>query len=161
VDPVPDPLLLKKSGSAGHRTRTSVSVTRNSAVEDRQTVGGTNLGRFEVLTAVVHYLLGYNDLRRKPTFRKTMRPTSSGLKTKTSKKPIMKQHSVTSQGLFVGTAATNLVERGTRVRFQTWARDLNTDASRLALGPTQGVAWAPSLLTKGQGHEADNSSPVP
>jgi hypothetical protein len=30
VDPVPDPLLLKKSGSAGNRTRTSGSVTRNS-----------------------------------------------------------------------------------------------------------------------------------
>jgi hypothetical protein len=30
VDPVPDPLLLIKSGSAGNRTRTSVSVARNS-----------------------------------------------------------------------------------------------------------------------------------
>jgi hypothetical protein len=31
VDPVPDPLLLRKSGSAGNtRTRTSASVTRNS-----------------------------------------------------------------------------------------------------------------------------------
>jgi hypothetical protein len=30
VDPVPDPLLLrKKSGSAGNRTQTSVSLTRN------------------------------------------------------------------------------------------------------------------------------------
>jgi hypothetical protein len=29
VDPVPDPLLLRKSGSAGNRTRTSGSVTRN------------------------------------------------------------------------------------------------------------------------------------
>jgi hypothetical protein len=30
VDPVPDPLLLrKKSGSAGNRTRTSESVARN------------------------------------------------------------------------------------------------------------------------------------
>jgi hypothetical protein len=30
VDPVPDPLLLRKSGSAGNRTRISVSVARNS-----------------------------------------------------------------------------------------------------------------------------------
>jgi hypothetical protein len=31
VDPVPDPLLLRKSGSAGNRTRTSGSVSRNCA----------------------------------------------------------------------------------------------------------------------------------
>jgi hypothetical protein len=30
VDPVPDPLLLRKSGSDGNRTRTSGSVARNS-----------------------------------------------------------------------------------------------------------------------------------
>jgi hypothetical protein len=30
VDPVPDPLLLRKSGSAGNRTQTSWSVARNS-----------------------------------------------------------------------------------------------------------------------------------
>jgi hypothetical protein len=30
VDLVPDPLLLRKSGSAGNRTRTSGSVARNS-----------------------------------------------------------------------------------------------------------------------------------
>jgi hypothetical protein len=30
VDPVPNPLLLRKSGSAGNRTRISGSVTRNS-----------------------------------------------------------------------------------------------------------------------------------
>jgi hypothetical protein len=30
VDPVPDPLLLRKSGSAGNRTRTSRTVTNNS-----------------------------------------------------------------------------------------------------------------------------------
>jgi hypothetical protein len=30
VDPVPDPLLLRKSGSAGNRTRASRSVARNS-----------------------------------------------------------------------------------------------------------------------------------
>jgi hypothetical protein len=30
VDPVPEPLLLRKSGSAGNRSRTSGSVARNS-----------------------------------------------------------------------------------------------------------------------------------
>jgi hypothetical protein len=30
VDPVPDPLLLRKSGSTGNRTRTSGSVARSS-----------------------------------------------------------------------------------------------------------------------------------
>jgi hypothetical protein len=30
MDPVPDPLLLRKCGSAGNRTRTSGSVARNS-----------------------------------------------------------------------------------------------------------------------------------
>jgi hypothetical protein len=30
VDPVPDPLLLRKSGSAGNLTRTSGSAVRNS-----------------------------------------------------------------------------------------------------------------------------------
>jgi hypothetical protein len=30
VNPVPDPLLLRKSGSAGNLTRTSGSVARNS-----------------------------------------------------------------------------------------------------------------------------------
>jgi hypothetical protein len=30
VDPVPDPLLLRKSGSAGNRTRTLGSVARDS-----------------------------------------------------------------------------------------------------------------------------------
>jgi hypothetical protein len=30
VDPVPDPLLLRKSGSAANRTRTSGSVARNA-----------------------------------------------------------------------------------------------------------------------------------
>jgi hypothetical protein len=34
VDPVPDPLLLRKSGSAGNRTRASGTVARNS---DHQT----------------------------------------------------------------------------------------------------------------------------
>jgi hypothetical protein len=30
MDPVPDPLLLRKSGSAGNRTQTSASASRNS-----------------------------------------------------------------------------------------------------------------------------------
>jgi hypothetical protein len=40
VDPVPDPLLLRKSGSAGNRTRTSGSVARNS---DHQTTEAVNI----------------------------------------------------------------------------------------------------------------------
>jgi hypothetical protein len=35
VDPVPDPLLLTKSGSARNRTRTSGSVARNSDLDHR------------------------------------------------------------------------------------------------------------------------------
>jgi hypothetical protein len=35
VDPVPHPLLFKKSGSTGNRTRTSGSVARNSALDHR------------------------------------------------------------------------------------------------------------------------------
>jgi hypothetical protein len=38
VEPVPDPLLLTKSGSAGNRTRTSTSVARNSCLLDH--IGG-------------------------------------------------------------------------------------------------------------------------
>jgi hypothetical protein len=35
LDPIPDPLLLRKSGSAGNRTRTSGYVARNSALGHR------------------------------------------------------------------------------------------------------------------------------
>jgi hypothetical protein len=38
VDPVPDPLLLRKSGSVGNRTRTSRSVARNSDDQTTETV---------------------------------------------------------------------------------------------------------------------------
>jgi hypothetical protein len=38
VDPVPDPLLPKESGSAGNRTRTSGSVPRNSDHETTEAV---------------------------------------------------------------------------------------------------------------------------
>jgi hypothetical protein len=34
VDPVPDPLLLRKTGRAGNRTQTSGSVARNGDYED-------------------------------------------------------------------------------------------------------------------------------
>jgi hypothetical protein len=40
VDPVPDPILLRNSGSAGNRTLTSGSVARNS---DHQTTESVNL----------------------------------------------------------------------------------------------------------------------
>jgi hypothetical protein len=39
VDAVQDPLLLRKSGGAGNRTRTSVSVARNSDHETTEVVG--------------------------------------------------------------------------------------------------------------------------
>jgi hypothetical protein len=38
VDPVPDPLLLRKPGSAGNRTRTSGFVGRNSDQSTTETV---------------------------------------------------------------------------------------------------------------------------
>jgi hypothetical protein len=38
VDPVPDPLLLRESDSAGNRTRTSGSVARNSDHYTKETV---------------------------------------------------------------------------------------------------------------------------
>jgi hypothetical protein len=40
VDPVPDPLLLRNSGSAGNRTRTSGSVARNSDHQTAEAVLG-------------------------------------------------------------------------------------------------------------------------
>jgi hypothetical protein len=36
MDPVPDPLLLRKCGNAGNRTRTSVSVARNWPTDHRR-----------------------------------------------------------------------------------------------------------------------------
>jgi hypothetical protein len=39
VDPVPDPLLLRKSGSAGNRTRTSGLAARN----DHKTTEAVNI----------------------------------------------------------------------------------------------------------------------
>jgi hypothetical protein len=38
VDPVPDPLLLRKYGSAGNRTRTSGSVARNWPLDQRDSL---------------------------------------------------------------------------------------------------------------------------
>jgi hypothetical protein len=40
VGPVPDPLLLRKSGSAGNRIRTSGSVARNTDHQTTEAVGG-------------------------------------------------------------------------------------------------------------------------
>jgi hypothetical protein len=42
VDPVPDPLLLRKSGSTGNRTRTSGSVERNTGHRDGPPIGYMN-----------------------------------------------------------------------------------------------------------------------
>jgi hypothetical protein len=44
VDPDPDPLLVRKSGSAGNRTRTSVSIAMNS---DHQAIEAVTLGDYE------------------------------------------------------------------------------------------------------------------
>jgi hypothetical protein len=41
VDPVPDPLLLRKSGRIGNRTRTSGSVARNSVHQTTEAVQNT------------------------------------------------------------------------------------------------------------------------
>jgi hypothetical protein len=38
VDPVPDPLLLRKCGSDGNRTRTSASVARKSGHQTTEAV---------------------------------------------------------------------------------------------------------------------------
>jgi hypothetical protein len=43
VDPVPDPLLIRKSGSSGNQTRTSGSVARNS---DHWTAEVVSVGRY-------------------------------------------------------------------------------------------------------------------
>jgi hypothetical protein len=43
VDPVPDPLLLRESGSAGNQTRTSGSVARSSDHQTTEAVGRTIL----------------------------------------------------------------------------------------------------------------------
>jgi hypothetical protein len=45
VDHVPDPLLLRKCSSAGNRTQTSGSVTRNSDHLNREVVGITFLSQ--------------------------------------------------------------------------------------------------------------------
>jgi hypothetical protein len=47
VDPIPDQLLLKKSGSAGNRTRTSGSVARNWPLDHR---GGQHVTILRLIT---------------------------------------------------------------------------------------------------------------
>jgi hypothetical protein len=42
VDPVPDPLLLRKSGTAGNRTRTPGSVAKNSDARPQRRLNNTN-----------------------------------------------------------------------------------------------------------------------
>jgi hypothetical protein len=49
VDPVPDPLLLRKCGSAGNRTRTSGSVASNSDHDTIEAVHSWTLLRKEKL----------------------------------------------------------------------------------------------------------------
>jgi hypothetical protein len=45
VGPVPDPLLLRKSGNAGDRTRTSLSVARNSAHQTTEAVASVQMSQ--------------------------------------------------------------------------------------------------------------------
>jgi hypothetical protein len=45
VDPVPDPLLLRKSGSAGNRTRTFVSVARKSDTKPQRWSQSSEYGK--------------------------------------------------------------------------------------------------------------------
>jgi hypothetical protein len=49
VDPVPDPLLLRKSGSAGNRTRTSGSVARSSDHYTTDDVNNKTKKRWKIL----------------------------------------------------------------------------------------------------------------
>jgi hypothetical protein len=56
VDPVPDPLLLRKSGSAGNRTKISGSVARNS---DHYTTGTVSLSLSLSLSLYI-YIYIYN-----------------------------------------------------------------------------------------------------
>jgi hypothetical protein len=74
VDPVPDPLLLRKSGSDGNRTRTSGSVARSS---DNQTTEEVyfllhNIYKFSsYLTGITIHLLSVarnSDPQRRSTF---------------------------------------------------------------------------------------------
>jgi hypothetical protein len=51
VDPVPDPLLLSKSGSAGNRTEISGSVSRNS---DNQTTEVMMLRKFTTMKVSIN-----------------------------------------------------------------------------------------------------------
>jgi hypothetical protein len=58
VDPVPDPLLLRKSGNNGNRTRTSGSVTRTWSLDHRGDRFNVHVMLFQTLTllraTVVH-----------------------------------------------------------------------------------------------------------
>jgi hypothetical protein len=58
VDPIPDPLLLRKSGSAGNRSRTSGSVARNSDHWlQRRSINATGDGN-TILTAPSEWAIG-------------------------------------------------------------------------------------------------------
>jgi hypothetical protein len=51
VDPVPDPLLLRKSGCAGNRTRTSGSVAR---ISDHYTEAGLEIKHIIYIEEEIH-----------------------------------------------------------------------------------------------------------
>jgi hypothetical protein len=57
VDPVPDPLLLRKSGSAGNRTRVSGSVGRNSGHWTTEVVHTHLVSRSSTVEHYLHCLI--------------------------------------------------------------------------------------------------------
>jgi hypothetical protein len=59
VDTVPDPLLFRKSGSTGNRTRTSVSVGRNSHHYTTEAVDYIISFKCDRLCGLVVRVLGY------------------------------------------------------------------------------------------------------
>jgi hypothetical protein len=69
VDPVPDPLLLIKSGSAGNLTRTSGSVDRNYRLEYSggrllTTTGHKDQGQSSETIRAEHWYLDYSAIHR-------------------------------------------------------------------------------------------------
>jgi hypothetical protein len=89
VDPVPDPLLLKKYDSARNQTRISGSVARNS---DHQTTEGVlkKIHKYVGLEDLTALVLGYNAVlsaESQPMFWGNILPPFSVLKHKPINKP--------------------------------------------------------------------------
>jgi hypothetical protein len=65
VDPVPDPLLLRKSGSAGNRTQTSASVAKNSDHQITEAVHQCIMKNLIILQMKLKQFTFWNDKKRK------------------------------------------------------------------------------------------------